>query len=258
MYMENFNIKKRDYPITQNPVSWGLVSACIFYYDHRPKSNGLYPIKIRLTYQGERTYYNTGHSMSPEDWKKFNTGRGDIKDTRDLIQAQMKGMEAEVNRLFKAGEFSFDKLAKRLRKSYDDVFEAFGERISKLRESGRIGNAVVYECALSSIKAHTGTKKLPFNKVTASWLQKYDDSMETAGKSTTTRSMYLRALRTIILASDSPSPFGKGKFMVKAGKGRKIALTKPQMNYLMELPVKPGSSTEKMRDLFFSVISEMV
>ena len=77
--------------------------------------------------------------------------------------------------------------------------------------------------------------------------------MDVAGKSATTRSMYLRALRAVILATDNVSPFsGKNGFTIVAGKKRKSALTKTQINdVLMKMTVVPGSSTEKMRDLFF-------
>lgn len=251
--MENFNTPERDYPVTRNNASWEHVSACIFFYDYRAKKKtGLYPVKIRLTYKHERTYYDTGYSLSIEDWKKFDEGRKDVKKCRDAIHVQMKRMETETLKLFKGGEFSFQLLASRMgRRGGDNVIAAFEDRIEKLKSSGRFGNAAIYETALSSIKAHTGKETLPFHKITPVWLEKYDAAMEEAGKSHTTRSMYLRALRAIILASDSPSPFGKGKFMIKAGKGRKIALTKQQMNELMTLPVKPGSSTDKMRDLFY-------
>jgi len=192
--------------------------------------------------------------MKIEDWKKFDAGRGDIKDTRDLIQAQMNRMKTEVDKLFKTGSFSFTELAKRLgRGGGDDVFSAFGTRIDKLRSLGHIGNAVVYECALSSLKSYSGAKKLPFGKLTPTWLEKYDTSMEEAGKSASTRSMYLRALRAVILATDNNSPFGgRHGFTIKAGRGRKTALTKTQINdVLMKMAVVPGSPTEKMRDMFY-------
>ncbi len=242
------------YSVTRNHASWKHVSACIFFYDYRAKEKTkLFPIKIRLTYKQERSYYNTGYSLSIEDWIKFDEGRKDIKKCRDAIHAQMKHMEAETLKLFEEGEFSFQLLASRMgRKGGDNIIAAFEDRIEKLKKAGRYGNAAVYETALSSIKAYTGKDKLAFRNITATWIEKYDAAMEEAGKSVTTRSMYLRALRAIILASKNPSPFGKDKFMIKAGKGRKIALTKSQMNdILMRLPVKPGSSTDKMRDMFY-------
>lgn len=243
---------KKDYSVMTNPMTWGQVAGCVFFYDYRSKSNGLYPVKIRLTYKRERTYYNTGYAMTVDDWKNYNSGRGQIADTRRGVQQQMEIIAEHIKDINRTNEFSFDLLAKRMsRGSQDDVFSAFNSRITELRRAGQVGNASVYECALNSLRGYAGNGRLKFKKITVKWLKDYEAAMTKEKKSVTTRSMYLRCLRAIINDSGMVSPFGKDKFQVKSGDGRKMALTKPQIKELMTRPVVPGGTTEKMRDLFY-------
>lgn len=252
--MNDFNTElKRDYPVIANPVTWGPVTAAVFFYDYREKGNGLYPLKIRLTYRRERAYYQTGYDLTLDQWLRFNTGRGDINKARVAIQSQMAVMRDHVEDLNRAGAFSFEALNTRLgRGKKNDVFAAFEARIKELRCKGRISNAVIYECALNSLTDHVKSRELHFNRINQSWLEKYDEAMTKDGKNTTTRSMYMRCLRAIINASGAVSPFGRNKYQIKQGGGRKMALSRQQINeVLMKYNVVPGSTTDKMRDLFY-------
>jgi len=242
----------KDYSVITNPMSWGLVTGCVFFYDYRPRSNGLYPVKIRLTFKSERAYYKTGYALTVEEWKNFNAGRGNVAEARRGVQQQMETIAGHVKEVNKTGVFSFDLLNKRMaRGSKNDVFTSFEARIAELKARGQVGNAVVYECALNSLKGYVESGKLRFSKVTVSWLEGYEEAMIKAGKKATTRSMYLRCLRAIINASGGASPFGKGKFQIMGGEGRKMALNKAQIKILMSHPVVPDSTTDKMRDLFY-------
>ena len=254
--MNDFNTlterPKEKYKVTTNPVTWGLITGVIFFYDYRAKSNGLYPLKIRLTYKRERTYYNTGYSLNVDQWKIFNTARGEFRNIRIAIQKQMEIIGEHVKEMNKEGNFSFDLLATKLgRGKKDDVFATFEARIRDLRKKGSVTTAMIYECALNSLKSYTGSRELPFDKITKSWLESYNEGMEKSGKSTTTRSIYMRQLRAVINTADKVSPFGKGKFQIKGGGGRKMAISKLQINSLMSFEVLPGSTTDKMRDLFY-------
>jgi site-specific recombinase XerD len=247
----------KDYAVITNPMTWGQVTGAVFFYDYRPRGENpqkqkLYPLKIRLTYKGERVYYKTGYTMTIEDWKKFNSGKGEIAEARKGIQQQMETIAGHVKEVNRTNEFTFDLLNKRMaRGTKNDVFTSFDIKIAELKKSGRVGNAVVYECALNSLKGYCDSRSLKFNKVTPHWLKDYEEAMIKAGKKATTRSMYLRCLRAIILASGVTSPFGKNKFQIKAGEGRKMALDKPQFKKLLSHPVTAGSTTAKMRDLFY-------
>lgn len=243
--------KIKQYSVTKNPVNWGLVTGVVYIDDHHELANGLFPLKIRLTYKHERTYYKTGYSISEKDWEGYNEKRNELRKIRIAIQERMKIIGEHVTEMNKEGNFSFDLLATKLgRGKKNDVFAAFEARIKELRSKGQVGNAMIYGCALNSMKSHTGNKELPFERINKTWLESYEAK---AGLSAATLSIYLRCLRAIIIAADKASPFGKdkNKFQIKGGGERKMAISMQQIGNLMKYELIPGSTSDKMRDLFY-------
>jgi hypothetical protein len=47
----------------------------------RIKKNGVFPLKLRITYKGTRKYYATGHNADIRNWNLIeeNKSRGDLK-----------------------------------------------------------------------------------------------------------------------------------------------------------------------------------
>jgi len=252
--MEDFNTQVRDYDVTTNPVSWGLVTGAIFFYDFRSKADGTYPVKIRITFKRKRQYYNSGYCLTKEQWKDFNKGRGELKNIRVAIQKKLEVIGDHVKDMNASGNFSFDLLERRLgRGDKNNVVSAFKARIADLRSRGQVGTAVTYECAMNSLIKHNGNNEiLPFARITKNWLEGYENKMIDAKNSYTTISMYLRSLRAIFNTSGIPGPFGKDKYEIPKGGERKLALSLAQINgILMKYSVVPGSTTDKMRDLWY-------
>ncbi len=76
------------------------------------------------------------------------------------------------------------------------------------------------------------------------------------GRTYTTIGLYLRAIRVLIndakrydVIKESQYPFGKGKYEIPTGFGRKLALTLPQIKSIVNYAGNPV--TEKYRDLWF-------
>jgi len=252
--MEDFNTQIRDYEVTTNPVNWGPVTGAIFFYDFRAKADGTYPVKIRITHRRKRQYYNSGYCLTKEQWKNFNGGRGELKEIRIAVQKRLEVIGEHVKDMNANGNFSFDLLERRLgRGDKNNVISAFKARIAELRSRGQVGTAVTYECAMNSLKKHNGDSEiLPFARITKSWLEDYESKMVEAKNSVTTISMYLRSLRAVFNGSRIPGPFGKDKYEIPKGKDRKLSLSLAQINgILMKYSVVPGSTTDKMRDLWY-------
>lgn len=252
--MEDFNTKNRDYEVTTNPVNWGLVTGAIFFYDFRAKANGTFPVKIRITYKRKRQYHDTGYGLTKEQWKDFNKGRGELRDIRVAVQKKLEVIGDHVKDMNASGNFSLDLLERRLgRGDKNNVISAFKARIAELRSRGQVGTAVTYECAMNSLVKHNNNSEiLPFAKITKNWLEGYESKMIEAKNSYTTISMYLRSLRAVFNLSGIPGPFGKDKYEIPKGGERKLALSLAQINgILMKYSVIPGSTTDKMRDLWY-------
>lgn len=67
------------YPISKfihkmNYAKDGITVAAMLDTGH-PKKNGLYPVRIRVTYARDRRYYPTGKDMTPEEWNVLPTSK---------------------------------------------------------------------------------------------------------------------------------------------------------------------------------------
>lgn len=234
------------------------ISILTTFDARRSRLSGLYPVKIQVVHNRKQKYYSTGKELSPEEWsllsetksKKLISIRTDIKNSFDKI-------EDAVRLLSENGNFSFDTLNIYLGKyTGDSINTAFKTKIEMLVESGAIGNSDVYTCAYKHIEKYAGDN-LPFESVTIDWLKKYERTMLDEGKSYTTISMYIRCIRALFndaknigIIKEAQYPFGKGKYEVPSGKGRKLALTLQQIKQIVSY-TDGTETTEKYRDLWF-------
>lgn len=224
----------------------------------RKKQSGLYPIKIQIVFNRIQRYYNTGKELSQEDWSALPiTKSPKLMNIRSDIKNSFEKVESIVRSLIEEGRFSFDNLNIRLGKGISDTLNtAFENKINSLNEQGAVGNASTYACSFRHLEKYAG-KKISFDTVTVDWLRKYEKSMLAEGKSYTTISMYLRSMRAIFneaksvgMVKEAQYPFGKGKYEIPIGKGRKMALTLQQIKQIISY-ADGTEATEHYRDLWF-------
>jgi integrase/recombinase XerD len=223
----------------------------------RGTKGGKFPVKIRVTFSRDRKYYSTGKSLSIDEWEKlpitksraFSEIKSDIQISFDKVKDIIQALEAESS-------FSFEALNSRLGKCMNDSMNsAFKAKIKSLEIEGRAGTQVYYNCALTSIEKFAG-ENIQFVAINVDWLKRYEKSMLKKGCSYTTIGMYLRALRALMndakredVIKESQYPFGKGKYEIPTGLGRKLALTLSQIKSIVNYTGNPV--TEKYRDLWF-------
>lgn len=133
---------------------------------YKPKKNGSYPVKIRVTYRRKRQYYPTGKDLTPEQWEAMPTTRNrELRATRESIANSFDIVRQNVEELAYVSGFSFDALDSRLKAGYNDtVNTAFRAKIDDLRANSRPGNMLVYDNVLKGIERFRGTK-IPFEAV---------------------------------------------------------------------------------------------
>jgi integrase len=129
----------------------------------------------------------------------------------------------------------------------NSILSAFSNKIGMLTKDGRIGTSIWYSCAQKSIEKfikdkHKEPKDLKFSDITKNWLNEYESYLLGEGRSYTTISMYMRALRAIInnskdLISKAQYPFGEGKYEIPTGIGRKMALSLSQIGEVLKYPL---------------------
>ena len=232
----------------------GITVAAMIDTGH-PKKSGRYPVKIRVTYNRDRRYYSTGKDMTPEEWEALPTTKArTLAAVRKDIESSYQIVRSAVEELASSGAFSLDALNNRLKGAASDtVNTAFRAKMDQLEHAGRVGSMVVYRGVLLGLERFAGSH-IRFDAVTPSWLGRYSAFLLSEGKAQTTVAIHLRHLRAILnearrqgMIREAQYPFGKGRYEIQEGEGRKMALTLEQIGMLARY--EDGSeATAKYRD----------
>src|SRR6185312_2292124 len=180
------------------------VGTNIILETRKPRSDGKFPVKLRLTYKRERHYYtlqntkNESIYLSEIEFQKVmgDRPREDYKKLRLTLNAHEDKAVKDIEKL---PVFSFESFeAKYFGKTENnaDLIDSLKNKALKLRTEGRISTAVAYECSISSLKKFTGKEYLDFEKANISFLNNYEKWMQSNGISYTTIGIYLRNVRT--------------------------------------------------------------
>ena len=214
----------------------GVTVAAMFDTAH-PKKSGTCPVKIRVTYNRVRHYYPTGKDLTPDEWDTLPTSKARaLVAVRKDIESSYQIVRAAVEDLASSGGFSLDALNNRLKGAVSDTVNTmFRAKIAELEKAGRVGNMLLYDNVLKGLERFAGVR-IRFDVITVAWLGKYADFMRKEGKRQTTIAIHLRTLRAILneakrqgAIKDAQYPFGRGRYEIQSGAGRKMALTLEQV-----------------------------
>jgi integrase/recombinase XerD len=207
-------------------------STSIFIDRYHPKAGGKCAVTIRVTAERKKKYYPTDISLTVPEYEKImgDKPRNEYKEYALKLQAFEKRAADIIKNL---PIFSFEAFEKQYftnRRPKETLEGAFSGYIGLLKDEGRIGTAVTYECAQKSLNNFAPDAK--FSDVTPDFLKKYERLMLSEEKSITTIGIYLRSLRTLFnnaisdgVLSAEYYPFGKKKYEIPTGNNVKKALT---------------------------------
>src|SRR4051794_2906826 len=129
------------------------VSTSIFINKYHPNAEGLCSVSIRVTFDRKKKYYKTPLNISPEDFEKVQgpKPRNEFKEIALKLQAYESKAAEIIDKLpiFTWRAFERQYLVNRTTK--DTIDSAFTLYTQELCEAERIGTAVSYGCAQSSI-----------------------------------------------------------------------------------------------------------
>lgn len=226
----------------------------------RASKNGLYPIKLRITYKRTPRYYGTGEYLSLIDFEKLyeKNCRGELKIIKTKLDAIQKKADTIIAKM--GDNFSFNLFKELLtdsKKGSSDVISLFENYIDELTKEGRAGTASSYNNAKNSISSFIGKRKIMLQEVNVKWLKSYQFYMIREGKSLTTIGIYLRSFRTIFnlginngIVDKDNYPFGKRKYEIPAGRNIKKALSKEILKQIFNYKPEPMSLEEKAKDFW--------
>ncbi len=139
----------------------------------------------------------------------------------------------------------------------ENIFDWFNDKINLLEDNGQTGNASAYRCAYQNLKKYHSKSKLLFADVTPDYLNRYENFTLRNGRSRTTISIYVRALRSIFNDAITDGtikqelyPFGRGGYVIPAGRNVKKALLKADIDKLKTYQCTGGQFEQRSLDLF--------
>jgi integrase/recombinase XerD len=242
-------------------------TAAVMLDDRRKKTDGTYPLKLRITFNSTRYYYSVGYDVTETEWQKFQEGNyrgGYYKQLEDFVSRVVE----EANSVFRDLELrdipfskaQFEAAYFDPHPSKNDVFEAFKAYSTTLKDMGKISSSDSYTSALKSLEDFTPKKTLQFDEVTPDFLRRYYKWMNGKGKSDSTVGIYLRNLRTLfnqaINSGKIPRelyPFGRGRFVIPVSEERDLALSTETLKALYEYSAGNDQSKARAKDLWFFI-----
>lgn len=234
------------------------VSVLTVLDKRKAKKNGLYPVKVQVIYNRKQKYYSTGQELSAKEWTLLPSSKTHkLTVVRHNLENSFSIIKQHVEALVFRGDFNFDVLSARLgRYSGISVNSVFLKKLEELKANGQANTYLSYKGALHKIEQFAG-KQISFQEVTINWLNRCEHFWQSTGSSYSSMSFYFRNLKCIInmarkdgIIKESQYPFGKGKYEVPHGSGRKLALTLEQIKKLVTY-TDGTPTTEMYRDLWF-------
>ena len=143
----------------------------------REKSDGTFPLKLRVTFKRVRKYYGMDISLTSHQYEKLSSSnlRDDaLKEVKVTIRAK----EAKADKVYKSMDiFTFREFEKRYfedaqQPKSSSVYLLIEQYAQQLRSEGRISTSDSYISTNSSLKSVK--KKLEFDDITPSFLRNYE------------------------------------------------------------------------------------
>lgn len=234
------------------------ISVLTILDTRRAKRSGLFPVKVQVVYRRKQKYYSTGKELSKEDWKRLLKAKSrSLMEVRSDIESSFSNIKQLINELIQKGDFSTENLNTRLGRQIKDtnLHSAFDLKMRELKDNEQASTYLSYQSALKSLESFGGTY-IPLERITVDWLKRCERFWISKGKSYSSISIYFRALKCILnravrddILRESSFPFGKNKYEIPEGCGRKLALTLPEIKKIMSYQNK-SKEIEEFRDLW--------
>ena len=203
-----------------------------------------YPLKLKITYKGERKYYGIGDSVTLKQWEELHQPniKGKLKTIKNNIVTIEEKAEEIIKKISPFTFLSFQDEFFEKPIKYESLKTLFEDIIETFKKEERIGTAILYHNAITSIeKFRQGIRisgvNVPFLKSYEEWLCERNISLNTV-------SMYMRTLRAVINRAIADEkfdiryyPFGRNKYQIPNGTSTKRSLSKEQLKKIFEYKV---------------------
>lgn len=229
-------------------------------------SDGTYPICLRIIKDRKTKYFNTIFNSSEREWDAasgcFKKNNPDyIQNNRLLLKIKARALKVYADLDFEKEYFNLDDFSRRFRidanPENDDVFRFWEEIVAEMKLAGRMGNARMYEDTMKSVKQFYRYKKMRFQDITNTFLNKYEAWLRSRGgtgggisiKQRTLRALYNKAIERNVI-KDINHPFKTYKISKLKGQGIKKALNYDQVLKIINFDVSKYPHLADARNYF--------
>ena len=225
-------------------------------------ANGKSPIFLRLTFNRKAKYYvlkgeQETLSCEPNKWNE-DLGRYNRNKELNLFLDQYELRANQVIHNLENTDFTFQAFEEKYFKNYDNasVISFFNDIIEKLTAEKKHGTSDVYRDTRNRISEFR--PKISFQDIDYYFLTEFENHLISNGNSASTVSIYLRTLRAtynkaIVADIIKGDMYPFKKFKIKSGNATKRALSKKDMQLLMNY--KPKPNTRKWHSLNYFIFS---
>jgi len=242
--------------------------------DKRLKSDNIYPIVVRVTYNRNNTTFTTGIRVNSNHWD--NTAFK-IKHTHSNAQMLNKTISDFYNKVQNAALklieeqlFSFDELKERLSESYQTPnvnpaidFKTYADQlITEMFSINKAGNAIIYQTATNRLMGYAANSCLKFTEITYTFLEGFKRHLINDNVKQNSISNYFRTLRAIYnkaikakLVERSHYPFLD--ITIKTERTAKRALGVADLKTIATIELKPSTPLWQARNYFLLSLTLM-
>jgi len=236
---------------------------------HRLKADGTCPIVLRIIHRGESSQFATGVYVRKEDWdkqgrriKRSYRGTQSVTLLNNKLEKEKATALDLINRLDeqkKLNSLSVSELKELIQgKPVNLSFYGYTEKvIAQLRESNRIGNAIVYETMLGVLKSFHGDTDLAFHELDFAFITTFETAHFKKGNSTNGLATYLRTIRAVFnraikeeVIDANVYPFKR--YRIATTKTRKRAISPEAMNRIIAESIPAGDPLFHARNFFLA------
>lgn len=241
-----------------------MVTVKVLLYTSKILKNGEHPIMLRVIENRKVKYISLGYSAKLQQWdektqrpnkKHPNKFELDLLITKRIQEVQQVLLNGEIANQNVSAD---DVLGSVHKKRQSNSFVSFGlEYCENIKKQGRIKTASSYKESIMKLTKVLNIKDISFHDLSPSKLLKLESLLLKNGVSENSISVYMRSLRAIYnrgiiegIVTDANYPFKSYKIGKLNNKTVKRAISKEEINSIINLELKAGSKLDFSRKVF--------
>ena len=232
----------------------------LFLDRRRLRETGIYPLKVRITYNRKHKEVPLNISLHENDWnpdtQKVKASHPNaklitVKINRTISEVQERALKFEnAEKVYGVEDLSSSGVNNNV------TFQSFADQeITSLASVGRVGNAITYRTATNRLIAYAGKSGLRFEQIDFKLLDGFSNFMQAEGMTLNAIASYMREIRAIYnkaikaeVVEQKYYPFSKYK--IKTTKTISRALTVKEMKTIVKLKLQQGTPMWHSRNYF--------